>query len=117
MAKAKASIPVEEIMEFIEQPLTYREARRGVWSFERTHKISSAVLFSGKCEAQFNINSDVVFEWKSYYDFVCAVDQRVASALAEHRQLKDVTYSSKPSRETHPQTAEQRKQASMCVAA
>lgn len=116
MSKVKASVPVEEIMEYIEQPLTYGEARRGVWKFEHDHKVSSAALFAGKCEGA-NINPDVLFEWKSYYDFVCEVDRRVASALADRRQLEEVRYSSKPGGEAHAQTPEQRKQASMCVAA
>jgi hypothetical protein len=118
MSKAKASVPVEEIMEYIEQPLTYREARKGVWKFEHAHKVSSAVVFSGKCPAPTTVSSDALFEWKSYYEFVCEVDRRVASALAERSKLEQVSYSAKPgSSETHPQTAEQRKHASMCVAA
>jgi hypothetical protein len=118
MAKAKASVPVEELMEFVEQPLTYGEARRGVWKFERGHKISSAELFSGKCGSFHpDVNADVLFEWKSYYDFVCEVDRRVASALSERRKLEEVTYSSKPSSETRHQTPEQSKQASMSYAA
>ena len=117
MSKAKTSIPVEELMEYIEQPLAYEEARRGVWKFERAHKVSSAVLFSGKCDSHLNINPDVLFEWKSYYEFVCEVDRRVAAALAEQAQLEEVVYSSKSGNETHPQTPEQRKQASMCIAA
>ncbi len=117
MSKAKASVPVEEIMEYIEQPLTYREARRGVWKFEHTHKVSSSVVFSGKCPAPTTVSSDALFEWKSYYEFVCEVDRRVASALAERSQLEQVSYSATPASETHPQTPEQRKHASMCVAA
>jgi len=117
MSKVKASVPVEEIMEYIEQPLTYREARRGVWKFEHEHKVSSSVVFSGRCPAPANISSDALFEWKSYYEFVCEVDRRVASAVAERRQLEQIPYSSKPGSESHPQTPEQRKHASMCVAA
>jgi hypothetical protein len=116
MSTVKASVPVEEIMEYIEQPLSYVEARRGVWKFEHTHKVASVAVFGGKCEVP-NISSDALFEWKSYYEFVCEVDRRVASALAEHRQLEEVTYSSRPSTETGPQTSKQRKHASMCVAA
>ena len=71
--------------DYIEQPLTYGEARRGVWKFEHEHKVSSAALFAGKCDGA-NINPDVLFEWKSFYDFVCEVDRRVASALADRHQ-------------------------------
>jgi len=117
VSKEKASTPAEEIMEFIEQPLTYAEARRGVWKFERTYKVPSAAVFSGKCESHLNIGSDVLFEWKSYYEFVCEVDRRIASALADRRELGEVMYSSKSVTEAHPQTSEQRKQVSLCLAA
>jgi hypothetical protein len=63
-------------MEFIEQPLSYSDARLGISKFEQAHKVSSAAVFSGKCEPPQNISSDALFEWKSYYDFVCEVDRR-----------------------------------------
>ena len=115
--KREAKGKVEEMMDFVEQPLSYEDARRGLSRFERTHKIESAELFSGKVAFDPNIGSDVLFEWKSYYDFVWEVDQRLAAALAERACVEEVVYS-KSGAETHPaRTSEQRRQASLCIAA
>jgi hypothetical protein len=69
---------------FVEQPLSYEEARLGVLKFERIHKTPSAEVFSGKSEAYLSFSSDVLFEWKSYYDFMCEVNRRLAARLTEH---------------------------------
>ncbi len=118
-AKSKAvRAASEEIMEFVEEPLSYEEARRGVLKFEHTHKTLSEAVFSGRCEPHLHISSDALFEWKSYYDFVCEYERRLGAVLTETPSLKDVEYrSSHAAREAHPRTSEQRKQASLCVAA
>ena len=70
-------------MEFVEQPVSYEEARLGVSKFEQTYKTPSATVFSGHSDAYLKISSDVLFEWKSYYDFVSEVDRRLAARLTE----------------------------------
>lgn len=118
--KAATSKPVEakeEQMEFVEQPLSYEEARVGVLKFERIYKTPSAEVFSGKSEAYLSISSDVLFEWKSYYDFMCEVNRRLAARLTEHPHVEEVVYSPGSGSGTHHRSSEQRKRASLCIAA
>ncbi len=124
MASAKPAIskPVsesekEETMEFIEEPVSYDEARLGVSKFEQAYKTPSAVVFSGHSDAYLDISSDVIFEWKSYYDFVCEVDRLLAARLAERPHVEEVVYSSGSGSQTYPRSSEQRKQAKLCIAA
>jgi len=117
VASSKPAPAREERMDFIEQPLSYDEARLGVAKFEDTYKTTSAEVFSGKSEAYQKISSDVLFEWKSYYEFVCEVERRVAARLSEYPHVEEVVYSSGPGTHTHQRNAEQRKQASLCIAA
>jgi hypothetical protein len=118
MAAPKSATEKEgKSMEFVEQPLSYEEARAGVLKFERVHKMASSTVFSGKSEAYLSISSDVLFEWKSYYDFMCEVDRRLAAKLTQLPRVEDVVYSSGSASEPHPRNQEQRKKASLCIAA
>lgn len=116
-AIAKTVAEKEEIMEFVEQPVSYEEARLGVSKFEQTYKTPSATVFSGHSDAYLKISSDVLFEWKSYYDFVSEVDRRLAARLTERPHVEEVVYSSGSGSRTYPRSSEQRKQASLCIAA
>jgi hypothetical protein len=115
-AKSKVSVAREKTMEFVEQPLSYEEARKAVLTFEHAHKTISEAVFSGKCEPHLHISPDALFEWKSYYEFVCDYERQFAAALSEKPRLEDVRYSHS-GHGAHPRTSEQRKQASLCVAA
>jgi hypothetical protein len=116
-ARAKSAVEKEEVMEFVEQPLSYEEARVGVSRFEQTYKMPSEKVFSGHSDAYLNISSDVLFEWKSYYDFVSEVDRRLAARLRERQHVEEVVYSSGSGSQTFPRSSEQRKQASLWIAA
>jgi hypothetical protein len=104
-------------MEFTEQPLSYEEARRGVANFEHKYKLRSADVFSGRMEPDACVSPDALFEWKSYYDFVCEVDQTLSAALAGNPVLEEVIYASGSASEPYPRSAEDRKQAALKIAA
>src|SRR5690242_16933101 len=94
-AKAARQAKTEQIMEFVEQPISYPEARAAVARFEHTFKMPSDAVFSGRCDTdQLNaIGSDALFEWRSQYEFVCEVNRRVAAELAAHPTVEAVVYS------------------------
>ncbi len=104
-------------MEFDEQPLSYEEARRAVSRFEEEYKLRSATVFSGTMEPDLRISPDALYEWKSYFDFICEVDHALSTALADHStDVESIIYSSSTN-VPRPRSYEEQKLASLKVAA
>jgi hypothetical protein len=110
---------LEDTVDFIEEPISYDEARRAISKFEHTYKILSASLFSGEVDppAQgVEICDDVLFEWRSQYEFVRDVDSDLAKAAVEH-ETPVYSLLGRTEERTCPRGPEERKQAVLGVAA
>jgi hypothetical protein len=110
---------LEDTVDFIEEPISYEEARRAISKFEHAYKILSASLFSeeGDVSGQdLEICDDVLFEWRSHYEFVRDVDSDLAKAAAEH-ETPVYSLLGRIEERACPRGPEERKQAVLGVAA
>lgn len=106
----------------IEEPLHYEDALFAVRKFERQYQISTNELFNSLAESKgivgVEVHPDDLYEWRSYYEFVTRVDEKLAELLRSNAELTqdDVVYSSGgPNRASIPTGS--KKQQQLCLAA
>jgi hypothetical protein len=95
MARQKKTEKID--LNFIEEPLGYNDALLEVQKFEREYKVASAELFAALAAGKecLYFHSDDIYEWRSYYEFLCGIDAKLGKLLESNAELgeDDLAYS------------------------